>query len=143
MPRPVTPYGRRGQDAFPESARLIAAQVAEDVFDWRVTVQRDMSRDSNSWGEPSSPDWQDHIVDLHCLIATTASGTEQPGDSQQGATINRWRLIFRLGTDITARDRLVDIRDQHDNVLAEGPLNMIGPVYWRAAYAEIGIEQVA
>lgn len=143
MPRALAQYGRPGSDAFPATVRDIAASVASDAFDFRVTVQRDMSDASDDWGQPTDADWQDHIVDMPCLIATTAAGKELLGDPRQGMTLNRWRLIFKLDTDITSRDRITNIRDERGNVIAPGPLNMIGPVYRRAAYAEVEIEQVS
>lgn len=141
VPRPVAPYGRAGSDAFPEAARLAAARVAEHAFDWRVTVQRATTR-PNDWGQPGEAEWHDHLIDVPCLIATTASGRELHGDPGQGTTFNKWRMIFRTGLDVTSEDRITDIRDEHGTVLTEGPLNMIGPVYRRAAYSEVEIEAV-
>jgi hypothetical protein len=87
-----------------------------------TTTRRDANAaTSNDWGQPDTPNWQDHITNLVCRYWVTA-GQEQATNTST-VVVEDMRLIVPLGTDVTERDQLGDITDR-GTVIVTGPIGI-------------------
>lgn len=146
MPRVVVKSGLPGSDPFPgEEVREVGAHVAETSFDHRVTIERDAGGSGDdSWGNPGPEIWVAHIVDQPCLGFTRMEeGREVSGEPAGGISIEPIHVLFPIGTDIKATDKLGNIRKVDGTVVFAGPFLVNHPPYQRAAYLELMIEGVS
>jgi hypothetical protein len=88
----------------------------------RCTIERDENLDNpDDWGNPSAPDWQEHLTDLPCR-AWTDAGREAVDDKRIAVIVDR-RLIIQLGTDVTERDRIASVSYRGSEIL-DGPMDI-------------------
>ena len=87
----------------------------------RATVQRDASTGIDAMGNKDVPDWQTHISDLPCFYWATA-GSEMT-DATTQVVLQDMRLLVKLGTDVTEKDRIGDITNRGD-VIVNGSIGI-------------------
>jgi hypothetical protein len=91
-------------------------------FTDRCTIERDAnSGTSGTWGQPDSPDWQEHATDQPCK-GWTNSGTEPVDDAKLVVLVER-RLSLPLGTDVTEADRIGSVTRSGVQVF-DGPMDI-------------------
>jgi len=89
----------------------------------RATVMRDAGAGTpDDWGsQQPTPNWQSHIPDLACR-AWTSAGREAV-DATTIAVVEDMRLLCSLDTDVTEADRIDDVTERGDVVIA-GPVGI-------------------
>lgn len=110
---------------------------------WRwpdtCTVERDANAGTQeTWGNPVSPNWQPHLVDLTCRSWVDAG--REPVDSDRTVTIVDRRVHAARGTDVTTRDRVVGISER-GTVVAAGPWG-IEAVLERRDHLELVLQEI-
>lgn len=90
----------------------------------RCDVERDASLvgPADDWGGPATPVWNLHLNELSCRFWFEQGSTVMDGDKQ--VELTRRKLIVPEETDLTEDDRVVNVRDQRNRVLADGPMRV-------------------
>lgn len=85
----------------------------------RCTIERNEAE--GAWGDPAAPDWQEASTDVACRFWTTAG--RETVDATTTVVIEDMRLIVPLGTDVTEKDRIVDVTSR-GQAIAAGPIGI-------------------
>lgn len=94
----------------------------------RLTVQRDdsLAAEPNAWGNPSTPDWQDHLADVPCRAWTAVGNSFHDIGSVKPSSlvvIEDRRAMVPLGTDIVETDRVLTITYRGQEIF-DGPMTV-------------------
>jgi len=107
----------------------------------RVTIERDAklgSKDAD-WGGQQTPEWKTHLASLRCRAWT--NGAMEPVNDQATVTYEDRRVSVPVGTDVTERDRVADVKDAQGNVIFEGPSNIEGVLRY-SDHVELMLERI-
>lgn len=84
----------------------------------RCTIERNESV-GDAYGNPGSPSWADHLVDMPCRAWDRAA--RGAVDATTVAVVEDRRMIVPLGTDVLETDRVGDIT-YRGAVILKGPM---------------------
>lgn len=97
-----------------------------------------MAADTDEWGQPGSPDWQQHLGNVPCRAVQEAG--REPVDSNRTVVVLDMRILLPLGTDVTERDRVASVTERGSQ-LFEGPL-AIEAVLTRRTHLELVLQRI-
>jgi hypothetical protein len=105
----------------------------------RCTIQRDGSAGTpDAWGSPVAPAWAAHVEGQPCR--TWVDAGREPIDPDRTVTITDRRMIVPRSTDVTTRDRIIDISER-GTVFAAGPW-AIEAVLERREHLELVLQEI-
>lgn len=99
---------------------------ARTLMRHRCTIQRNIAA-PNSWNNPGTPGWDQHITDQPCHAWFNSGRTLTPAGEE--VSVLDIRLLLPKGTDVLDTDRIENVLDRRGNVVMAGPLiiDAIGP----------------
>lgn len=106
----------------------------------RAAIERNVSTGTDAWNQPVAPDYQPHAV-LPCFAY--AKSASDVVDGKKNAIVQDIRIMFALGSDVLATDRVAQITDRKDVVLFAGPFRIEGEIEYRHNHREAALVRVA
>ena len=88
------------------------------VMTMRATIQRDLREEIDHYGQLGPPEWTTIETEVRCRVWKGGTGgrrTDQ-GD-ERTVTTDMPMAVFPLDTDITEKDRLLNVEDRRGNEL--------------------------
>lgn len=89
----------------------------------RATIQRGTTP-GDDWNGDGKPVWADHLTDLPCRVWATA-GRELVANTTTPVVVEDWRMIVQLDTDVMENDRVSEVTDRGDQVLAGASIRAV------------------
>jgi hypothetical protein len=97
------------------------------TLDQQVTFERD-SAVADRYGARAARDWQPHVT-VACKAWWERQSSRGPARLEETPSeevaVGLGGLLIPGGTDVTADDRIGEIRDKAGNVIFDGPLHII------------------
>lgn len=93
---------------------------SRQAFKQVCTVERD-SAVADEWGGAATPDWETHAGGVPCRMLAQAG--REAVTSDRTAVVADFRMLVPLGTDVTARDRIVDVVER-ETLIYTGPFDV-------------------
>lgn len=116
----------------------------------RAYLERDIARSgalgSDSWGGPTTPDWQGLGAPLPCFVW---SGREAAVlDGGKVAMLGDMRALFALGADIAEGDEICSVTDRRGVEIMRlglngGRLRIEGEVQFKHTHLECALQRVS
>lgn len=106
----------------------------------RCKIERDNATGTSDWGGPNEPNWVTHLASLPCRTWFEADAEVIDGD--KSAVIEARKIIVPLGTDVTEKDRVAEVKDRLGNVIFTGPAG-VRAVGRRADHLELTVMEVS
>jgi len=79
----------------------------------RCTTQRNAETDTDGYGLPEAPDWDDYLTDVHCYVWYSKGGSKRTkAENKMTLTLDTAHMIAPLGTDILESDRIAEVRNR-------------------------------
>lgn len=113
---------------------------ARGTMTMRAHVQRDQAA-ADPFGGKLSSNWQTLHAALPCRVWHTRQRSSHVLDGDKIVEVIGLLLAVPTGTDITPKDRVVDVRDRLGTVLFPGPVN-IDSVSFRIGHVIIALESI-
>ncbi len=105
----------------------------------RADVERDQATGTDSWGNPTVPDFQP-LGTLKCFAWSTSSREIVDGDKT--AMVEDMRVMFALDADIEEGDEISAIKDRQGTVIIPGRLKVDGPVQRKHTHLEAALMRI-
>jgi hypothetical protein len=120
--------------------RAMSLLTSRIGFRHRCVVQRDdNAATDDGWGNPQTPDWQDHLTDVPCRVVVDAG--REPVDSDRTVVLVDMRLLVPLDTDVTESDRVSEITERGDDYV-DAPL-VIEAILRRRTHLELALRRIS
>lgn len=114
----------------------------------RMTYRAKIERDNGAlprtaWNQKAGPSWGTHLASLPCYVwvENRAQG-EVIGPGAGVVAMQEVRMVVPRGTDVTERDRVVNVLDRRGQTYLAGTFN-IRSVAPRADHLELMLEEAA
>lgn len=103
-------------------------------------IERNGVTGKDAWNVPLAPNFQPH-AEVPCFAYSKASGDVV--DGKKLAITHDLRMMFALGIDVRADDRVAKITDRKGATLIPGPLRIDGAVEYKHNHMEAALVRVA
>ena len=109
-------------------------------FTMRAHVERNVATGRNGWGQPVAEDFQP-LAELPCFAWVPKAGVDIV-DGKKVALQQDVRMMFALGADVDAADRIAKITDRRGGTLHHGPLRIEGEIDFKHNHREVALVRV-
>lgn len=106
----------------------------------RADVQRDNASTTTDWNTPVKPDWQTHLLNVKCFL--WSRNKREAIDEEKIAVIEDLRCMMPLGTDVTEKDRIANVKDRQGVTIVSGSFDVQG-LMRKHDHLELVLEKVA
>lgn len=111
---------------------------------YRARLERDTQLDPNAtpddWGDPGAPAWVQTYDSVACWIWTNMA--RELGDQGGIRVIEDVRMLVPRDTDVTTKDKVLDVTDRAGATIRTGPY-LITAVVNRRDHLELALRAVA
>lgn len=105
----------------------------------RAAVERDGATGTNDWNGPATPSFA-ALATYPCFV--WARQAREVVDGRKDVSVEDWRVMFPLGTDVLEGDEIAGITDRRGNEIIAGRFR-IGTLLRKARHLEAALEKVS